>query len=221
MMHRIVRALRHRLHHLWRHQLRLSMRLSMRLMALALTLAAPVCACAAETWPPLAQARPSTLQGSLPSTLTGRAVDISDGDTFVLLEASGRRWRIRLAGIDAPESGQPGAEASRAQLQAWLQQGRVLVESVKIDPFGRLVAHVYVLGTAVVERDPDDEIGLRMVRAGHAWHFKRYRADQTLEAFVRFDEAEQAARAAGRGLWSEPDPEAPWRYRERRRSSAR
>lgn len=156
-----------------------------------------------------------------PPMIAGRAVDIADGDTFVLLEATGRRWRVRLAGIDAPEWGQPGAEASRAQLQSWLQAGRVVLEPIKTDPYGRLVARVFVLAPESADRDPDAEIGLRMVRAGHAWHFKRYRADQTLQEFARFDQAEQAAREAGIGLWSEADPQAPWHHREQRRSSAR
>jgi len=39
--------------------------------------------------------------------LTGRVVRVIDGDTPVLLDASDTRRKIRLAGIDCPEKGQP------------------------------------------------------------------------------------------------------------------
>ena len=38
--------------------------------------------------------------------VTGRAVGVSDGDTITLLDADKHQHKVRLAGIDAPESGQ-------------------------------------------------------------------------------------------------------------------
>jgi endonuclease YncB( thermonuclease family) len=37
----------------------------------------------------------------------GKVLAVSDGDTFTI-ESEGRRVRIRICGIDAPERGQPG-----------------------------------------------------------------------------------------------------------------
>ena len=39
--------------------------------------------------------------------LTGRVVRVVDGDTVVVLDTEKTQHKVRLAGIDAPESGQP------------------------------------------------------------------------------------------------------------------
>lgn len=44
------------------------------------------------------------------TTVSGLVVGVTDGDTLTLLDDSKQQHRIRLDGIDAPESGQPGAE---------------------------------------------------------------------------------------------------------------
>ena len=49
------------------------------------------------------------------ATLTGRVVGVHDGDTITVLDADNTQYKIRLAGIDAPEHGQPyGANAKKA-----------------------------------------------------------------------------------------------------------
>ena len=40
-------------------------------------------------------------------SLTGKVVRIVDGDTLVLLDSGNTQHRVRLAGIDTPERGQP------------------------------------------------------------------------------------------------------------------
>jgi micrococcal nuclease len=51
-----------------------------------------------------------------------------------------------------------------------------------------------------------------VVRAGRAWHFKKYSSDTTLAA------AENEARAAKRGLWAdEQEPFAPWEWRAKKK----
>lgn len=161
---------------------------------------------------------PSLAQG-LPALIEGRAISVADGDTFTLLDTQGRRWRVRLAGIDAPESAQPWADRSRLQLTQWLADRPIFLEPVKIDPFGRLVAR-----TRIPSPDSPDELsdaGLLLVQAGLAWHFKRYKSDQSAGEYAAFASAEQQARQSGRGLWSDPQPEAPWTYRERQRAARR
>jgi|LauGreDrversion4_2_1035121.scaffolds.fasta_scaffold369487_2 endonuclease YncB( thermonuclease family) len=155
----------------------------------------------------------------LPRVIEGRAIDIADGDTFVLLDDLGKRWRVRLAGIDAPESTQPWADRSAQQLREWLRDARVQLVPIKIDPYGRLVAR-----TRIPSPEPANEhldVGMMLVEAGLAWHFKRYKADQTPAEYAAFALAELRARQAQRGLWSEAAPQAPWDFRERKRAERR
>jgi len=160
---------------------------------------------------------------SLPRLIEGRAIDVADGDTFILLDDLGKRWRVRLGGIDAPESTQPWADRARQHLSDWLRDTRVHLVPIKTDPFGRLVARTLIPapepGTARAGERID--VGLLLVEAGLAWHFKRYKSDQTPAEFAAFTQAEIRARQAQRGLWSEPDPEPPWAYRERLRAERR
>lgn len=164
-----------------------------------------------------AQAQP------LPRQIEGRVIDVADGDTFILLDDLGKRWRVRLGGIDAPESAQPWADRSRQQLRDWLRGTRVQLVPIKTDPYGRLVARTLIPAPEpTAERTAERvDVGLLLIESGLAWHFKRYKADQTPAEFAAFALAEIRARQNQRGLWSEPDPEPPWAYRERLRAQRR
>ena len=54
-----------------------------------------------------------------------------------------------------------------------------------------------------------------MVRQGLAWHFTKYSKDEMLA------EAERKAREAKRGLWSDPEPVAPWEWRAKESTAKR
>ena len=128
-------------------------------------------------------------------------VDVHDGDTVTVI-LNGERQRVRLHGIDAPELSQPGGRESRDYLRSLLAHPPAL-DTHGEDRYGRTLAVLIVDG-----RDVNEE----MVRAGHAWWFRRYAPSDE-----RLQKAEHQARAAHRGLWAYPHPEAPWDYRRRRR----
>ena len=66
---------------------------------------------------------------------------VIDGDTF---ETSSDLPPVRMAGVDAPEKGQPGyAEAKRILEILMGMDPRVRIETRAIDKFGRRVADVY------------------------------------------------------------------------------
>ena len=54
----------------------------------------------------------------------------------------------------------------------------------------------------------NDDLNVDLVERGWAWHFVRFAKDNKALA-----EAEQSARAARRGLWSEDGAVSPWDYR--------
>lgn len=129
---------------------------------------------------------------------------VIDGDT---LEVHGQR--IRLHGIDAPESRQlcrrPGGAAWRCGQQAALAlsdrigRGTVSCAVKDRDRYGRLVA--------VCSRDRED-LNRWMVEQGWAVAYRSYSRDYVA--------VEDAARAAGRNLWS-GEFVLPWDWRRGQR----
>jgi endonuclease YncB( thermonuclease family) len=145
--------------------------------------------------------------------IEGIAIGVHDGDSFVLHAGDGRRLRVRIAGIDAPERQQPFSEHARRRLGELLRDRPLRIEPIKQDVYGRTIARVTLLDGAVPGRDA----GLAMLESGSAWHFERYRADQSADEFARYAEAQRRARLQSAGLWREASPEPPWAFRSRMR----
>ena len=132
-------------------------------------------------------------------TLAGR-VTVIDGDTLEM-----RGERIRLFGIDAPERGQTcqtregrawrcGTEAAR-ELDLLARGRTVTCEARDTDRYGRTVA-VCIAGGV--------DLGSALVASGHAVAFRSYS-----KIYVQ---AEEAAKAAHRGLWAgEFEMPSEWR----------
>jgi endonuclease YncB( thermonuclease family) len=74
-----------------------------------------------------------------PYALIDRVVKIADGDTLTVLDGSNVQHRIRLAGIDAPEKGQPYGTKARENLAAKVFKQQVRVEVIDIDRYRREV----------------------------------------------------------------------------------
>ncbi len=49
-------------------------------------------------------------------TLTGKVVKVTDGDSITVLDSTNTQYRIRLQGIDAPETGQASARSAGVRL---------------------------------------------------------------------------------------------------------
>jgi endonuclease YncB( thermonuclease family) len=60
-----------------------------------------------------------------------------------------------------------------------------------------------------------EDMNLHMVDRGLAWHYKRYADEQSPGDRDAYAAAEKAAKGARRGLWSDPQPIAPWEWRKR------
>lgn len=140
------------------------------------------------------------------SIITGRAVRILDGDTFEILVKGNTTYKIRLTDIDAPEKKQDFGYVAKQQLAAYIFGREVKVVYEKLDRNKRILGHVY-MGT--------EDINLKMIEAGMAWHFKKYSHNE------RFAWAEKQARNRKKGLWIQPDPLAPWDYRAKRNNKAK
>jgi micrococcal nuclease len=129
---------------------------------------------------------------------TGRVAKVSDGDTLTVL-FNKTQVRVRLDAIDAPERGQAFGKRSQQSLaQLCAGKDAQVVERGK-DRYGRTIG---VVTCAAIEANTEQ------VRRGLAWVFVKYAPTGSplygLEA---------AAKAQGLGLWSEPHPIAPWKWR--------
>ena len=142
-------------------------------------------------------------------------MSVADGDTITILDSSDTQHRIRLEGIDAPETHQPFGEQSRLGLSGMIFGKDVSVSYQKIDQYGRLVGKILLDGR---------DINLEQVKAGMAWHYKFYEDEQTPEDRDAYAKAEDEARAVRRGLWQDPNPVEPSAFRKeekRERQNAR
>lgn len=131
--------------------------------------------------------------------IVGQATVI-DGDT---LDIHGQR--IRLYGVDAPESRQTceradGSEYRCGQVAAfaladWINRAVVTCDRRDRDRYGRIVAVCTARG---------EDISAWLVRSGHARAFRRYSLD--------YVGAEDQARAERAGIWQGRFT-APWEWR--------
>lgn len=131
--------------------------------------------------------------------LNGRVVAIADGDTFTLLTEDKQQVKIRLAEIDAPESGQPYGNRSKQALSGLIFGEDVRVEVQTTDRYGRTVGRPFV---------GDLDICAEMVGMGAAWAYREYLKDQSLLGL------EQEAKASKRGVWGLSEASTPpWEWR--------
>ena len=129
---------------------------------------------------------------------------VHDGDTFRCLSGE-QNFPVRIAGIDAPETGQAFWRVSRDLLRSQLSRGAA-VDCYKVDEkYGRQVCRVTT--------SDGHDIALELVRTGLAWHTVKYRDEQTPHEQERYAAAEASARERSLGLWSLPDPQEPGKCR--------
>jgi endonuclease YncB( thermonuclease family) len=139
-----------------------------------------------------------------PTQLLGRVVGIADGDTLTILDDGNQQFKVRLAGIDAPERGQPFGQTSKQSLSDLVFGSIVQSYCNKLDKYGRWVCLVVVDGK---------DANLEQVRRGLAWHYKEYQSEQSAADRESYADAEHSARDKHVGLWSEASPTPPWEWR--------
>lgn len=133
-------------------------------------------------------------------TISGKVIHIVDGDTYDLLTSDKKTLRIRMNGIDAPERSMAFYQVSKNYLGNLCMGKTVKIEKTDTDQYGRTVANSYL--------ENGCELGQEMIKAGMAWHFKKYNNDRTLAKL------EIEARKLQKGLWKDPKPVPPWEYRK-------
>lgn len=134
--------------------------------------------------------------------ISGQVAYVIDGDTFQLSSHKLGDIRIRIAEIDAPELQQPYGKKAKSYLKALIESETVICTILEKDRYGRYIAKINVPGTRNID------VAAEMVRAGYAWHYKKYSASQELSNI------EIKAKLQKKGLWSDQSVVAPWIYRQ-------
>lgn len=138
------------------------------------------------------------------NVITAKSVRVIDGDTLEIIPTQGPSERIRLLGIDAPESNQAHGTYSTQTLQQCVNQGQVIVEWFEQDRYQRLLGKVRANGV---------DCNLNQIQQGAAWHYKQYQQSQSEFDRLNYANAEVNARRQAIGLWASSTVVAPWDYR--------
>ena len=139
--------------------------------------------------------------------------NVIDGDTLDVAAAPGAATtRVRLLGVDAPEvhgdGGNPEYWAAAATRYAEVR-GENKKVTLKLEPtqtrdrYGRLLAYVYLSDA--------ETLNIALVRDGQAYADRRFK--HTMRA--QFEQAENAARKKGTGLWKDVKPPQMPEWRQR------
>ena len=149
---------------------------------------------------------------SAKADFTAKVEKVVDGDTVYVVNKSGKKFKVRLTGIDAPEKNQPYGLASSFQLKEALINEWVLLKSkskngnlYSVDRYNRVLAKIILDGR---------DINLFQVSSGYAWHFKKYQKQQSPSDQILYSQAETNAKKNELGLWSEKKPISPWKWRK-------
>lgn len=128
---------------------------------------------------------------------------VVDGDSlWVMPEEGGKRKKLRLSGIDAPEICQSHGASSRAALQKLVQGQQVIVHVKAYDRYAR--------GIASIERVNDGlDVTATMVAQGWAWS-EDYRGRKG-----KYWREQAEARAGRKGMFAKGHPETPSAFRKR------
>jgi len=133
-----------------------------------------------------------------------RVVTVHEGDRLTI-HHEGRSETIYLKDIDCPELKQPYGKQAKRALAAYVGNRDVVVRALKRDRHGRITAEILL--------QDGRNVGHELVKEGLAWS----RPDTTEGRSL--GDVEQLARAEHKGLWSEPDPVPPWKWKAPKKTS--
>lgn len=126
--------------------------------------------------------------------LSGRALDALNGHTITVLGGDNIPHIVRLIGIDALPKSEPWGRKAKEFLDDTVRREQVRVAWSQKDELG------YPLSTVVLGKQ---NLSLLMLRQGLAWRCARVKLPPA------YEKAEQTAKLAKRGIWSDKDLVAP------------
>lgn len=135
---------------------------------------------------------------------TGKVVSVTDGDIIKVMH-EGKSEKIRLYGIDCPEKAQAFGKRAKKFTSKMVFGKTVEVESIAKDRNKRTIGIVTIDGTTLNEA---------LIKAGYAWVYNRYCKKPICRKWNKLHKEAQKNRL---GLWQDPEPMAPWKWRRQKR----
>ncbi len=130
--------------------------------------------------------------------LTGKVINVIDGNTIEMVAQDNETYKVMLFGIDCPEIGQEFADKARKFLEKIILDKNVNIKIQGKDRWGNRLGIILIDGKI----DPRYEL----LEAGLAWTAERNPIDE-------LESIKEKAKEKGKGLWKEQDPTPPWIYR--------
>lgn len=127
-----------------------------------------------------------------------RVLTVHEGDRLTI-HHQGLKDTIYLRDIDCPELKQPYGKQAKHATAAYVGNREVVVRELKRDPHGRVTADIFLQDGRNVAHE--------LVKEGLAWVQSAGTGSHGLK------DLEELARAAGKGLWADPDPIPPWKWK--------
>lgn len=127
---------------------------------------------------------------------------VSDGDS-ITVERGSLVLKIRLAHVDAPESGQPLAAEARDVVKEWCFEQWVHVHPIGSDRYGRIVAEIKTMQGL--------DVSAELLRLGLAWWKPMKKRDES------YGHIQEQARKERVGLHGLKGQIKPWEYRKQKR----
>ena len=155
-------------------------------------------------------------------TFQCKVVGVTDGDTITCLTEAKKQVKVRLYQIDAPESGQAYGQKAKQALSDMIYDKVVWVDGKGTDRYNRMLGAIRwdicspIVTTPIchqIGKSPPSasDINLKMIQQGYAWHYPFTKKNP------EYQQAEQEAKAAKRGLWTDKHALPPWEWRKERK----
>lgn len=149
--------------------------------------------------------------------LACKVTAVTDGDTLICFDPARRKMeKIRMRGIDAPESNQAFGQRSKQSLSDLTYGKPATVSWSKRDRWGRILGVVWIEPADCTGCGHVLDANRTQISLGMAWWFRRYASEQVAEERLQYELEEIKARKRLVGLWIENEPVAPWDWRKSR-----
>lgn len=147
---------------------------------------------------------PAPLPETLPYEFRGKVFRVWGGDYFDLRIDQSIHF-VCLEGVDCPKPGQPFGNEAREELRRMIDDQELRVVVKWLDESKAAFVRAWVPATP--EEEPEIDIGLELIKRGFGWY-----DGNTFDGDTEYQAAQANAREAKLGLWSQPQPVAPWDF---------